>query len=195
MAAPTGLTTGINVFPFFNDTVTTISTANATIPSTADLGVGTTPSANKLVATANYMPTVKNAGNFTLQANEFEVYYLGQDASERLPGTASTQSWSFTFAMEHGNASCDKWIAKVPGDFIEGAIIIATGDRISSGGAYATARIPRPNFNLRYFKGTVSGADFSPGGENEEAMSTLTVAFTDPVVYYPDATAADGGRS
>ena len=182
-----GFASAQNLVTFLKDAAPGTPYAIAGQPTAAELGTET-PAATKLVAKANKIPGIVTLGTIDKQANSLEFFIYGEDSSERIPGIASTQQFNLGFAMKYPGTTANdifaKWYQKVPGDYIEGAIITATGTR---GAANAITGLTRSELSLAFFHGNISGTSLNLGTQSDPAQMSLTIDLIDPVHIILDA--------
>lgn len=190
MASAMGFVSGLNDHLFLKGTppgTDYTTTGGVVTPTADDLGTKTgEEAATKLVAKENFIPGIVQLGTEDKTANSIEFFIFGRRSSERIPGIASTQQFTLGFAMKYGDALFETWRKKVPGDYIEGAIITATGAR---GTAQAVTGLTQTNLSLSFFHGLISGTSFNFGTQSEPAQMNFTIDLTDPMHYITDATA------
>ena len=188
MASAQGFVSGLNIHVFLNDEFTdwTMPAGNPA-PNTEDIGTKAgDEGASKLVSTGNLVPGIVTLGTEDKTANSIEFFIFGQSSSERIPGIASTQQFTLSFAMKYNEAVFAKWRQKTTGDIIEGAIITNTGS--STDTLQAVTGLRGSNYSLVYFKGKLSGTSFNFGTQSEPAQMSFTIDLEDPMVSILDAT-------
>ena len=197
MAAASGFQSAISIHTFIKDTPTNLTAEGR--PTTTELGTKSSQTALNpaIAASANRLRGVVNLGTIDKVSNSIEFFIFGEDSSERIPGIASTQQFVINWAMKYSEDDAatnifTKWRAKNPGDYIEGVIITASGNRVTAAAAtnsFATTGLNRPNLTADFFHGNLSGTSFNFGSQSEPAQMQFTVDLIDPFYHIHDATA------
>ena len=203
MSSPQGYASARNIITFISDDETDFTaTGFVGVPNTEDLGTkASEEGATKLVSLSNRLRGIVTLGTIDKISNSIEFFIFGNDASERIPGIASTQQFTLGWVMHYtggagqNSALADdtaanifnKWRLKVPGDYIEGAIITTTA--ASGAATQAVTGIQGTNFSMDFFKGHLSGTSFNFGSQSEPGQMNFTVDLSDPIVTFLDAQA------
>lgn len=191
MAGAKGNVTGLNLATFIKDTETTLATPGK--PTTTELGTKTgSEAATKLVAKANFMPDITNLGAIGTTANEAEYLPFFATQSKQIPGIPSQNNWSFTFAAVYPGGTetqakaniFGKLMSKAPGDYLEIAVVKATGDLKA---AQAVTGLTRGDLSLMFFKGKITSTNEFPGGAAQEASFTIDMSLSAPAYRIWDA--------
>ena len=198
MAAASGFQSAISLHTFIKDTPTSGLAATG-IPTNTQLGTkySQTKLSSAICDSDNRLRGIITLGNIDKVSNSIEFFIYGERSSERIPGIASTQQFTFGWAMNYSeDDSADnifsKWRVKEPGDYIEGVIITASGNIVTAPAAtnaLATTGLNLPNLTADYFRGQLSGTSFNFGSQGEPSNMNFTVDLVDPFVHIHDATA------
>ena len=192
MAAAAGNVTGLNLATFIKNSPGTY--ANVLAPTTTELGTKAgSEAATKLVAKANFMPDITNLANLSSQASEASYFPFYATQSKQIPGIPETQNWSFTFALVYpggteAQAKADifgVWMDAAVGDYIEIAVIEATGNR---GTAQAITGLFHTQLSLLFFRGNIASKDEFLGGAAAQSNLTIDVSLLSPAYRIFDAT-------
>ena len=190
MAGASGYATFLNLFPYLNDSASTIAATNPKRPTADELVADAAGDTGLLVATSQYMPSATSIDNIRNQAASIRFIPAGATSAEILPGVPDIQEFSIGFAFNYPGSATniyDKWIKKTAGDYIECAIVTGTGTRLATPNQWTS--LPFADFSLWWFAGKLLGTEFNFGSQSDPSMLTLTVGLEDPFYYFADASA------